>query len=195
MNQLRIALLTFVCVLCGAADTQVLLAQHGTVTVDWKAELAKAKAGIEKNPKSAFWHNQAGVAYNALGDVKNAVKELKLASTLDPSNPNGEYALYAVYKRRGICPEKQRALVLDALEKDPQNPLGHFEFGYILETERYWPDALREYQTAKRLVASVNGPVYTDPRGNTYDVDGVREEVDKAIERVAKLNDSTQHQK
>jgi hypothetical protein len=47
----------------------------------------------------------------------------------------------------------------------------------------------------KRLDASVNGPVYTDPRGNPYDVDGVRGEVDKAIERVAKLNDSTQHQR
>ena len=194
-KQRRIALLTFVCVLCGASDSRILLAQHGSVTVDWKAELAKAKAGIEKNPKSAFWHNQAGVAYNALGDVEKAVKELKLASTLDPSNPNGDYALYAVYKRRGIYPEKQREVLLDALEKDARNPWGHFEFAYILETERYWTDSLREYQTAKRLVASVNGPVYTDPRGNPYDVDGVRDEVDKAIERVAKQNDSTPHQR
>jgi hypothetical protein len=30
--------------------------------------------------------------------------------------------------------------------------------------------------------------VYTDPRGNPFDIDGVREEVDKAIARVAKLN-------
>ena len=81
-KQLRIALLTFVCVLCGASDSRILLAQHGSVTVDWKAELAKAKAGIEKNPKSAFWHNQAGMAYNALGDVEKTGKELKLASTL-----------------------------------------------------------------------------------------------------------------
>jgi tetratricopeptide (TPR) repeat protein len=195
MKQLRIVLLTFVCILCGASDSRVVLAQHGSVVVDWKAELAKAKAGIEKNPKSAFWHNQAGVAYNALGDVGNAMKELKLASTLEPSNPNGDYALYAVYKRRRIYPGKQREVLLDALEKDPRNPWGHFEFAYILETERYWSDSLREYQTAKRLVASVNGPVYTDPRGNPYDVDGVRGEVDKAIERVAKLNDSTQHQR
>lgn len=195
MKQLRIALLTFVCVLCGVSESRVVLAQHRSVIVDWKAELAKAKAGIQKNPKSAFWHNQAGVAYNALDDVENAVKELKLASTLDPSNPNGDYALYAVYKRRGIYPEKQREMLLDALEKDPRNPLGHFEFAYILETEKYWSDSLREYQTAKRLVASVNGPAYTDLRGNSYDVDGIRGEVDKAIERVAKLHDSTQNQR
>jgi len=195
MKQLRITLLTFVCFLCGVVDSRVLLAQHRSVTVDWNAELAKAKAGIEKNPKSAFWHDQAAVAYNALGEVEIAVKEFKLASTLDPSDPHRDYALYAVYKRRGIYPKKRRAILLDALEKDPQNPWGHFEFAYILETERYWTDSLREYQTAKRLVASVNGPLYTDPRGNPYDVDGVRGEVDKAIERVAKLSNSKQHQR
>ena len=191
MKRFRVALLTFVCVLCGAA---VVLAQHGTATVDWKAELAKAKAGIEKNPKSAFWHNQAGVAYDALGDFESAVKEIKLATTLDPSNPNNYYTLYALYKRKAMHSE-QRQVLLDALEKDANNPVGRFEFAYILEEEKHWADSLREYQVAKRLAASVKRPVYTDPRGNPFDIDGVREEVDKAIDRVAKLNESAQHQK
>jgi hypothetical protein len=34
------------------------------------------QAAIKKNPKSAFWHNQAGVAYNALGEFKSAAKEI-----------------------------------------------------------------------------------------------------------------------
>lgn len=194
MKRFRIALLTFVCVLCGAADSPFLSAQHGSVTVNWKAELAKAKAGIEKNPKSAFWHNQAGVAYDALGDFQNAVKELKLASTLDPSNPIDDYTLYAIYKRRAMLPE-QREVLLDALEKDPNNPVGRFAFALVLEKEKHWADSLREYQAAKLLAASVKGHVYIDPRGNAYDVDGIREEVDKAIDRVSKLNESAQHQK
>jgi tetratricopeptide (TPR) repeat protein len=177
---------------CG--DSQFIMAQHGSVAVDWNAELAKAKAGIEKNPKSAFWHNQAGVAYDALGDFQNAVKELKLASTLDPSNPINDYTLYAIYKKRAMLPE-QREVLLDALEKDSNNPVGRFEFAYILEEEKHWADSLREYQVAKRLAASVKGPMYTDLRGNAYEVDGVREQADKAIERVAKLNESAQHQK
>jgi tetratricopeptide (TPR) repeat protein len=164
------------------------------MSCDWKAELAKAKVGIEKNPKSAFWHSQAGVAYDALGDFQNALRELKLASTLDPSNPNGDYALYALYKRKAMRAE-QRQVLLDALEKDHNNPVGRFEFAYLLEEEKYWADSLREYQVAKRLTVSVKGPMYTDLRGNAYDVDGVREEVDKAIKRVARLNESTQHQK
>ena len=172
----------------------MLLAQHGTLTVDWKAELAKAKAGIEKNPKSAFWHNQAGVDYDVLGDSENAVNELKLASTLDPSNPNNYYALYALYKREAIHSE-QREVLLDALEKDPNNPVGRFEFAYILEEEKHWQDSLREYQVAKQLAASVKESQYIDSRGNAFEVEGIREEVDKAIDRVAKLNESVQHQK
>jgi len=172
---------------CG--DSQFILAQHGSVAVNWKAELAKAKAGIEKNRKSAFWHNQAGVAYDALGDFENAVRELKLASTLDRSDPNNDYTLSAPYKRKAMHSE-QRQVLLDALEKDPNNPVGRFEFAYILDEEKHWADSLREYQVAKRLAASVKGPMYTDLRGNTYEVDSVREEVDKAIERVAKLNES-----
>jgi tetratricopeptide (TPR) repeat protein len=178
---------------CG--DTQPILAQHGSVTVDWKAELAKAKAGIGKNPKSASWHNQAGVAYDALGDFQNAVKEIKLASTLDPSDPIHDYTLYAIYKTRAMFPEEQRQLLLDALEKDSNNPVGRFEFAHILEEEKHWADALREYQVAKRLASSVKGPMYADPRGNAYSLDAIREEVDKAIERVAKLNESAQQQK
>ncbi len=44
---------------------------------------------------------------------------------------------------------------------------------------------------AKRLATSVKGPMYTDLRGNAYEVDGVQKEVDKAIERVAKLNETS----
>src|SRR6266446_7579763 len=177
---------------CG--DSQLTSVQHGRVPVDWKAELAKAKAGIENNPKSAFWHNQASVAYDALGDFDTAVKEIKLATTLDPSNPNDYYTLYALYKRKAMHAE-QRQVLLDALEKDSNNPVGRFEFAYILEAEKHWADSLREYQVAKRLATWVKGPIYTDLRGNAYEVDGVREEVDKAIERVAKLNESAHQQK
>jgi tetratricopeptide (TPR) repeat protein len=122
------------------------------------------------------------------------VKEIKLASTLDPSNPNNDYTLYALYKRKAMHAE-QRQVLLDALEKDPDNPVGRFEFAYILEQEKQWSDSLREYQAAKRLAANVKGTKYNDPRGNVYDVDGVREEVGKAIDRVSNLKESAGRQK
>jgi tetratricopeptide (TPR) repeat protein len=187
MNWIRSALLSFVCVLCWVADAPVILGQEGHVRIDWKAELAKAKAGIKKNPMSASWHNQAGVAYDALGDFESAVKEIKLAIKLDPSDSINYYTLYALYKRKGMRSE-QRQVLLDALREDPNNPLGHFEFGYILEGEKYWADSLREYQLAKRLAASVEGPRYKDSRGNVYGIDAVRAQVDSAIDRISELS-------
>ncbi len=189
MNPIRSALLSFVCLLCGAAHAPLSSAQQRSVTLDWQAELAKAKAGIEKDPKSAFWHNQAGVAYHALGDFESAVKEIKLATALDPSDPNNYYTLYAFYKKKGMHSE-ERQVLLDALEKDASNPFGRFEFAYVLEEEKHWADSLREYQVAKRMAASVKGPNYIDSRGNVYGVDGVRAEVDNAIDRVTKLSKS-----
>lgn len=41
----------------------------------------------------------------------------------------------------------------------------------------------------------MKGSEYIDLRGNPYAVGGIREEVDKAIDRVAKLNESAQRQK
>jgi hypothetical protein len=90
---------------------------------------------------------------------------------------------------------EQRQVLLDALEKDSNNPVGHFEFAYILGEEKHWVDSLREYQAAKRLAASVKGPTYIDARGNAYEIDGVRGKVDKAIERGAKLNESAHDQR
>jgi tetratricopeptide (TPR) repeat protein len=185
--------LVFTCLLIGVGESAFVSAQRGSATVDWKAELAKAKAGIEREPKSAFWHNQAGVAYDALGDFESAVKELKLASSLDSSNPMDDYALYALYKRRGMHTE-QREVLLRALEKDPRNPLGRFEFAWVLEDENHWADALREYRTAKALVTKIEGPQYVDPRGNPYEIGGVRNEVDRAIDRVLNLNQTRTRQ-
>jgi tetratricopeptide (TPR) repeat protein len=189
MRRIGIALLTAACLVCGAECSPGVPVQHGTVSVDWNAEPDKARAGIQKNPKSAFWHNQAGVVYDALGDFENAVKELKLASTLDPSNPIGDYALYALYKRKGMHAE-QREILLDALERDSANPLGRFEFASILEGEGHWADSLREYRVAKTLAATVKGPEYIDSRGNPYEIEFVRTSVDKCIDRVAKLQAS-----
>jgi hypothetical protein len=187
MSRFRLASVFF---LCWTACWSPAKAQEATVAIDWNVELAKAKAAIEKNPKSGFWHNQAGVAYDALGEFENAVREIKLACTLDESDPGNYYTLYALYKRKAMHSE-QRQVLLDALERDAGNPLGRFEFAYILEEEKHYADSFREYQVAKRLAASVNGPNYIDARGGVYDVDIVRAQVDNAIERVAKLNETS----
>lgn len=169
---------------------------HGVVTANWRAELAKARAALRKDPQSAFWHNQASAAYDGLGNFEKAVSELKQARALQPTDPRKaeeDYMLYALYKRKGMRAAERKALV-DAIKKDPNNPLGHFEIGYLFEQEKDWADSLREYQAAKRLLATVTGSQYVDPAGGYYDVGGIRDQLDGAIRRVAKLTDAAKKQ-
>jgi tetratricopeptide (TPR) repeat protein len=194
MRQIGTILLISAFVLCVAGSSPFVVAQHDTAPPDWKAVLEKAQARIEKSPNSAFWHNQASVAYNALGYYELAVKELKLASTLDPDDPGHKYGLFALYQRNGTL-RQQREALLGALEIEGGNPLGHFELGVVLEKEGYLEESLREYRTAKLLGASVKDHEYTDRRGGVYEIEVVRKDVDEYIARVAKLISSKQREK
>jgi tetratricopeptide (TPR) repeat protein len=183
MRKTKIALLLVI--LFGLA--QSTFAQQGNDIPDWKKELRKAQACIAKDAGSSYCHSRAGVAYDALGDFSDAQRELSRASELDPTNPGSDYMLCALYKRRAMLPE-QRKLLLSALEKDSANPFGHFELGIVLEKEKYWEDAISEYQKARLLVSPMKGPEYIDPRGNPYQINIVREQVGQSIDRVSALS-------
>lgn len=159
---------------------------QGTESVDWHEALRKAEAEIQKNPKSAFWHNQASVAYDGLGDFESAVKELQLASALDPDDPSHDYSLFALYKRKGML-HQQREALLKALEIDGGNPLGQFELGVVLEKEGYLDGSLKAFRTAKLDAAEVKSNQYTDRRGGVYNIEFVPKKVDEYIERITKL--------
>jgi tetratricopeptide (TPR) repeat protein len=186
MKQLRGILLASLLAVFWPGLSGLLLAQEASTSPDPKSLLAKAQAEIEKNPKSAFWHNQASVAYDALGDFQSAVKELQAASTLDPDDPAHEYSLYALYKRKGMLRQQRQAL-LKALELDGKNPLGRFELGVVLEKEGYLDTSLKAYRIAKVDVAEVKGSRYTDRRGGAYDVEFVRKNVGEYVDRLTKL--------
>jgi len=124
-----------------------------------------------------------------LGEFENAVREIKLACTLDESDPRQLlHALCALQKKGNAVEQRQ---YYSTRSKETQQPLGRFEFAYILEEEKHYADSFREYQVAKRLAASVNGLNYIDARGGVYGADIVRAQVDNAIERVAKLNETS----
>jgi len=148
------------------------------VQVDWPAQLADIQARLIRDPNSAFLHNQAAVAYDALGDFDNFDREINLAMKLEPDNSIDCYVAYAVYKRRHLR-DKQILVLGKALQIDPGNPMGHYEKAAIFEDDRKWVDALAEYQTTKRLLDWVrsdqkhfhnNSWTYLDRRGNPYDV-------------------------
>ncbi len=88
-----------------------------------------------------------------------------MASTLDPSNPDNDYVLYALYKRKAMESEQRRVL-LDALEKDPNNPFGHFAFGDSLEREKHTGQIPPgSYETSKRHGGPSRGQQYRHSGG------------------------------
>src|SRR3990170_3439470 len=66
-----------------------------------RALLDKAKAELRGNPRSAFWHNQAAVAYAMLGDYKSAQELMKEAISIEPGNPIHWMGLSAILKELG----------------------------------------------------------------------------------------------
>jgi len=166
--------------------------QHKVVYVDWKAQITKLKKQLARDPNSAFLHNQIAVAYNALGDSPNSDREIHIAMKLKPDDSTDCYTAFSFYQQRHLKDEEM--LVLDkALEIDPGNAFGHYEKAGLLEDDKKWTDALTEYQATKRLVDWVKANpdnfrnsawMYTDRRGNFYDVTWEISHIDNDLRRV-----------
>jgi tetratricopeptide (TPR) repeat protein len=168
--------------------------EHKTVQVNWREELNKTQDQLQRNPNSAFLHNQAAVAYDALGDFEGFDREIHTAMTLDSENTIDYYVAYAVYKRRHLR-DKSVFVLNEALKIDQTNPLGHYEKAAIFEGDKQWQNALEEYLATRELVREVKShPTnfqygewrYLDARGNPYDVTDIASLVDSDIIRVRK---------
>lgn len=165
---------------------------HKTVHIDWHAELVDRQKQLERDPNSAFLHNQVAVAYDALGDFDSFDREIQTAIKLDPGNTIDCYVAYAVYKRRHLD-EKALSVLDKALKIDPENPFGHFERGRIFETSKERQNALTEYKATQHLLGKITSNAqnfqqgrwyYTDPRGNPYDVTPQEASIGSDIVRV-----------
>jgi tetratricopeptide (TPR) repeat protein len=165
---------------------------HRVVQIDCRAELAERQKQLERDPNSAFLHNQVAIAYDALGDFGNFDREIQTAIKLDPSNPIDCYVAYAVYKRRHLF-GKALAVLERALQIDPANPFGQYEKARLLENAKEWQPALKEYETAERLLQRVKSNpqnfqqdswYYTDARGNPFDVGPEESHIADDIARV-----------
>jgi tetratricopeptide (TPR) repeat protein len=157
----------------------------------WRQKLTEFQNEIKTTPDSAFWHSQAAVAYDNLGDLQGFETEIHLATKLDDANPIYHSMAYAVYKRRAMKPQRNEALK-NALKTDPENPFGHFEMGYVYEEKGDWKSALDEYRTVQKLLQGPSSKQelsakkeYVDPRGNPFSLGAISQDISDAIERTA----------
>jgi tetratricopeptide (TPR) repeat protein len=59
--------------------------------------LEEARKALEENPNSAYWRNQLGIIYYALGKQSEAYNELSRAIELEPDNPYHVFSLALCY--------------------------------------------------------------------------------------------------
>lgn len=162
------------------------------VQVDWRAKLAECKKELARNPRSAFSHSQAAVAYNGLGDLPNFEREIDLAITLDKKSSIYCYFAYAVYKKRHLK-DREIAALGRALQRDPGNPFGHYEKAQIFEEDGKWANALAEYEATKGLLEKLESDpdkykndawTYVDATGSPYDVSWEVSHISDDLQRV-----------
>jgi tetratricopeptide (TPR) repeat protein len=152
-----------------------------------RKRLAKAKAELERNPQSGYWHNQAGLLYAQLNENKRAQRELQLATSVEPNISYFHYSLGHFLYRTGAL---QEALVSlrKAVEIDPKNPAARFALGRVLEDKREVHLASEEFEKALRALeeieADTDGINYVDQDGSYFSIAGLREQIGERLKLI-----------
>jgi tetratricopeptide (TPR) repeat protein len=146
--------------------------------------LRHAEEELARNPRSAFWHNQAGVCQAALGNFGEARNHFTDAISLEPEDPINYYHLAAIERTQGNL-NRAKDLLEKALALDPRNPSGHCHLGNVLLTEGDWQYARSEFDACLAAIPS-QGNDYYDPRGNAYGLVGLREDAKSKLSSIQK---------
>jgi tetratricopeptide (TPR) repeat protein len=149
-----------------------------------RSDLERARAELIKKPNSAYWRNQAAVAYAGLGYLAAAKRELREAVKLEPDSPTNYYGLASVSKELGDSSAEIEALQ-KALYLDPANPLGRFALAEAFERSGKRKEALAQYKLSRESLVHAKkekaGDVYYDAKGNVYALGDLRETVGARI--------------
>lgn len=152
--------------------------------LDPRSILKEAREQLRRNPHAAYWHNQASLAYALLGDWASSESEINAAIRNDAEAPQYYYVLASIaeHKDNGL---KQLESLRRALELDPNNPVGHYELGVVLQKQGDQAGALQEYKLCLDKLKYAKRDVYYDPRGRAYyGFEGLRRKAKKRIDRL-----------
>ncbi len=149
--------------------------------------LERAKKALKTEPRSAFWHNQAAMAYMMLGELSSARIELQRAIEFDPENPIHYYGQATLSKELGDSLGELEAL-RKALALDPKNPTGRFALADALERSGDLQGALKEYTLSIEYLGYTTHTgteaVYYDSRKNAYTVGDLRKHAERRIRKL-----------
>jgi Tfp pilus assembly protein PilF len=159
---------------------------------DASGRLKEIKRELEKNPRSAYWHNQSGLIYARMNNVEDARNEFLRAIELDSCSPFYRLS-YGMFLRRIKDLAGSEANLRSALALDPRNPSVRFSLADLLEEEGQPSSAREEYE--KALLALQDAPMgrleksYFDPRGDFYEIEGLQSKILDRLGRIKMKKD------
>ncbi|MCS6972111.1 MAG: tetratricopeptide repeat protein [Leptospiraceae bacterium] len=123
-------------------------AEHKRAAEFFTKAISLSEQRNPEKPAPASYYFYCGVATEKTQDFPTAEKYLKRAIDLDPYNSVYLNYLSYMYSLRNIKLEEANALVLRALEDDPENEAYLDTFGWILFKQGNYRDALEQLNVA-----------------------------------------------
>jgi len=151
----------------------------------WGSEISLWEDAARKSPRKIRPHQNLGTYYLLKGRLEDARRELSIALTLDPDNPELHNNLGLVYKKRGEYDHAMREFVT-VLKLNPGDPMAHYNLGNLFLAQGNLPEAIREYRIALERV-----PDYDEAHHNlgiAYEKNGQPAEAIREFREAVRLN-------
>ncbi len=129
------------------------------------------RKALDLAPESARERLNYGLALLRAGKTEEGIRELEKVQQQDPALPHTWFNLGIQYKKRGTDQWNARAIQQfeQMVRLVGDEPVSHFNLGYLYKIAGRPADALREFETAARLAPTLAGPhfqlynAYRDP--------------------------------
>ena len=151
----------------------------------WSSEISLWEDAARKSPRKIRPHQNLGTHYLLKGRLEDARRELVIALTLDPGNPELHNNLGLVYKKRGEYDHAMREFVT-VLKLNPEDPMAHYNLGNLFLAQGNIPEAIREYRIVLERV-----PDYDEGHHNlgiAYEKNGHSAEAIREFREAVRLN-------
>jgi len=104
-----------------SSDARCILANLKWSNFEWAAAEEESRRAVEANPNNANAHDQLGMVLAGIGRLDDALRELEIAQTLDPTGDHLPLGL----EIRGEY-DQARAIILQRAKNSPQDGVIHY---------------------------------------------------------------------
>jgi Flp pilus assembly protein TadD len=116
----------------------------------WQSDFTLWKDALAKSPNKARPHSNVGVAYTSRGEIDNASREYRIATTINPDFVEAYSNLGVVLFVEKRYDEAEKEL-LKAVQRRPFFPTSYYNLGRVYAAQERLYKASVQYETAIRM--------------------------------------------